>query len=304
MVAASARGQGAARGSEVEDAHAAGRSVRIPRAGAMGGDEEADVLHVLEVEVPRIVEVQGRGFDAVQEKAHEGRPVRVAHDFGRREGRPRRLVGKLGWCSAAAHPTSLASRAAGAKSAGGETSDGERRLVSESSPGGRHVTSTPVRRREAIVGRGRLRRRHPPRRHGRLLRLRGAARPTRAAGQGGRGRRPGEGSGLAASYEAREFGVNSAMPVGLAKRRCPHLVMIPPRYGRYSEVSRRIMSILRDVTPLVEQLSVDEAFLDVSGARLLMGGPVEIARRLRSRIRAQEGWPHRWASPRPSTWPR
>ena len=81
----------------------------------------------------------------------------------------------------------------------------------------------------------------------------------------------------AASYEAREFGVNSAMPVGLAKRRCPHLVMIPPRYGRYSEVSRRIMSILRDVTPLVEQLSVDEAFLDVSGARL------------RSRIRAQEG---------------
>ena len=93
----------------------------------------------------------------------------------------------------------------------------------------------------------------------------------------------------AASYEAREFGVNSAMPVGLAKRRCPHLVMIPPRYGRYSEVSRRIMSILRDVTPLVEQLSVDEAFLDVSGARLLMGGPVEIARRLRSRIRAQEG---------------
>ena len=107
----------------------------------------------------------------------------------------------------------------------------------------------------------------------------------------------------AASYEAREFGVNSAMPVGLAKRRCPHLVMIPPRYGRYSEVSRRIMSILRDVTPLVEQLSVDEAFLDVSGARLLMGGPVEIARRLRSRIRAQ-GWPHRWASPRPSTWPR
>lgn len=93
----------------------------------------------------------------------------------------------------------------------------------------------------------------------------------------------------AASYEAREFGVNSAMPVGLAKRRCPHLVMIPPRYGRYSEVSRRIMSMLRDVTPLVEQLSVDEAFLDVSGARLLMGGPVEIARRLRSRIRAQEG---------------
>ena len=58
----------------------------------------------------------------------------------------------------------------------------------------------------------------------------------------------------AASYEAREFGVNSAMPVARALRACPHLTMIPPRHGRYSEVSRQIMDILHDVTTLVEKL--------------------------------------------------
>lgn len=95
----------------------------------------------------------------------------------------------------------------------------------------------------------------------------------------------------AASYEAREFGVNSAMPVARALRACPHLTMIPPRPGRYSEVSRQIMDILHDVTPLVEKLSVDEAFLDVGGARRLMGGPVRIATDLRARIRREVGVP-------------
>lgn len=95
----------------------------------------------------------------------------------------------------------------------------------------------------------------------------------------------------AASYEARAFGVNSAMPVGLAKRRCPHLIILPPSKGKYSEISGRVMNILHDVTPLVEQISVDEAFMDVSGARRIFGNPVHIAEQLRIRIREQEGIP-------------
>ncbi|MDY5153890.1 DNA polymerase-4 [Actinobaculum suis] len=95
----------------------------------------------------------------------------------------------------------------------------------------------------------------------------------------------------AASYEARECGVNSAMPVGLAYRRCPQLVMLPVRGEKYQAVSARIMDILRQVTPAVEQVSVDEAFLDVSGARRLFGSPVEIAQMIRAQIRAQEGVP-------------
>ncbi len=94
-----------------------------------------------------------------------------------------------------------------------------------------------------------------------------------------------------ASYEARAFGVNSAMPVGLARRRCPELIMIPPHHHRYAEVSRRIMGILASVTPNVEQVSVDEAFLDVSGATRLFGSPVHIGTALRHRIREQEGVP-------------
>lgn len=95
----------------------------------------------------------------------------------------------------------------------------------------------------------------------------------------------------AASYEARKYGVNSAMPVGQAKRLCPQLIIIPPTKGAYSAVSSRVMDILRDVTPLVEQLSVDEAFLDVSGARKIFGSPVHIAQEIRRKIREQEGVP-------------
>ena len=95
----------------------------------------------------------------------------------------------------------------------------------------------------------------------------------------------------AASYEARTYGVNSAMPVGKAYKLCPGLIMLPPRHGLYGEVSRQVMSILSDVTPLLEQVSVDEAFLDVSGARKLFGSPVDIARHLRERIRREVGVP-------------
>ncbi len=95
----------------------------------------------------------------------------------------------------------------------------------------------------------------------------------------------------AASYEARVFGVNSAMPVAQAKRLCPGLIMIPSSHGLYSAVSTRIMGILGSFTPLLEQVSVDEAFLDVSGARKLWGMPTDIAHQLRGAIREQEGVP-------------
>lgn len=92
-----------------------------------------------------------------------------------------------------------------------------------------------------------------------------------------------------ASYEARRFGVNSAMPVARAKQLCPDLIIIPTTSGKYSAVSRRIMEILRAATPLVEQVSVDEAFLDVSlDAKRT---PLEIAADLRAKIRAAEGVP-------------
>lgn len=92
-----------------------------------------------------------------------------------------------------------------------------------------------------------------------------------------------------ASYEARGFGVNSAMPVAQAKRLCPDLIMIPVRHGVYSAVSRRVMEILGSFTPLLEQVSVDEAFLDVSGDRRRT--PVQIATLIREEIRAREGVP-------------
>ena len=103
----------------------------------------------------------------------------------------------------------------------------------------------------------------------------------------------GQGRGVisAASYEARAFGVNSAMPVARAKRLCPHLIILPARTEQYRAVSVRIMDILRSITPKVEQLSVDEAFLDVAGARVLFGSPVEIGRYIRAEIRAREGVP-------------
>jgi DNA polymerase-4 len=92
-----------------------------------------------------------------------------------------------------------------------------------------------------------------------------------------------------ASYEARRFGVRSAMPVGQALRLCPTAIVVLPHFDRYVELSRQVMEIFHQVTPLVEPLSIDEAFLDVRGARRLWGGPGEIARMLRARVREETG---------------
>jgi len=93
----------------------------------------------------------------------------------------------------------------------------------------------------------------------------------------------------AASYEARRFGVHSAMPLRVAARLCPHGVFLPVRMERYLEVSRRVFAIFARYSPLVEPLSVDEAFLDLTGCERLFGGPVEAARALRAEIRARCG---------------
>jgi len=100
-----------------------------------------------------------------------------------------------------------------------------------------------------------------------------------------------EGRGVvsSATYEARRFGVRSAMNVAQALRLCPHAIVVVPHFERYAALSRQVMAIFHDVTPLVEPLSIDEAFLDVSGARRLWGSPGEIARMLRARVKAETG---------------
>jgi DNA polymerase-4 len=93
----------------------------------------------------------------------------------------------------------------------------------------------------------------------------------------------------AASYEARVYGVQSAMPMARARRACPHAVFLPPRFDQYEAKSREVMAILRSVTPLVEPLSIDEAFLDVRGARRRIGTGRQVAEHLRARVRAETG---------------
>ena len=91
------------------------------------------------------------------------------------------------------------------------------------------------------------------------------------------------------SYEARRYGVHSAMPLHEARSRCPHGIFLPVRMKKYQEVSTEIMSILRDYTPLVEPLSCDEAFMDVTGSEMLFGPAEKIAREIVDRIELELG---------------
>jgi len=96
---------------------------------------------------------------------------------------------------------------------------------------------------------------------------------------------------LAASYEARAFGVRTAMAGAQARRLCPHAVVVPPRMAAYTQASGAVFDVFHDTSPLVEAISVDEAFIDVGGLRRVSGTPVQIAARLRSEVRDRVGLP-------------
>src|SRR5262245_23250977 len=91
---------------------------------------------------------------------------------------------------------------------------------------------------------------------------------------------------LTASYEARPYGVGSAMPMAEARRRCPHALIVPPRFERYEEVSRQVMDVFGDFSPAVEPLSLDEAFLDMSGSQRIFGSPEVIGRKIKDAVLA------------------
>ena len=94
---------------------------------------------------------------------------------------------------------------------------------------------------------------------------------------------------LAASYEARAFGVRSAMPLGQARKLCPHLIVVPGHFEDYGDISDSVFDVCRSFTPQVEQISIDEAFLDVSGSVHLFGDPPTIATDLRAAVLAETG---------------
>ena len=96
---------------------------------------------------------------------------------------------------------------------------------------------------------------------------------------------------LAASYEAKAYGIRNAMPGGRARRLCPDAIVVPPRMSAYSEASKAVYRVFEDTSPAVEGLSIDEAFLDVSGVRRLSGTAPEIAVRLREAVRERVGLP-------------
>ena len=93
----------------------------------------------------------------------------------------------------------------------------------------------------------------------------------------------------AASYEARRFGVHSAMPLVTAKRLCPHAIFLPGRHDKYAEYSRKVEQIFERYTPIVEMVSIDEAYLDFTGSDRLHGDPLPLAHRLRSEIERETG---------------
>ncbi|MHB1317689.1 MAG: DNA polymerase IV [Anaerolineae bacterium] len=95
----------------------------------------------------------------------------------------------------------------------------------------------------------------------------------------------------AASYEARARGVHSAMPMAQALRLCPEATRVPPRHGVYGQYSRRVMSLLGEYTPVVEQLSIDEAFLDLTGTEGIHGPASDVARLIQRRVRDELGLP-------------
>ncbi|MFC9514682.1 DNA polymerase IV [Nocardiaceae bacterium NPDC056970] len=96
---------------------------------------------------------------------------------------------------------------------------------------------------------------------------------------------------LAASYEAKAYGVRSPSSESDARRRCPHAIVVRPRMPAYAEASRAVFEVFRRTTPLVEGISIDEAFLDVGGLRRISGRPIDIARKLRADVRAEVGLP-------------
>ncbi len=99
----------------------------------------------------------------------------------------------------------------------------------------------------------------------------------------------GRGVVLAANYVARRYGIRSALPMTRVRRLCPHVVVLPPDYSIFTSVSASVMETFRDVTPVVEAMSLDEAFLDVRGATRRLGTPAEIAEHLRATIHDEQG---------------
>jgi len=91
------------------------------------------------------------------------------------------------------------------------------------------------------------------------------------------------------SYEARKYGVKSAMPISQAYRLCPNGIYLPVRMSRYLQVSKTVMFILKDYTPAFQQVSVDEAFLDMTGTERLFGPPKEVAQKIKKRIHRETG---------------
>jgi DNA polymerase-4 len=128
--------------------------------------------------------------------------------------------------------------------------------------------------------------RDDPRLRGRPVIVAGSAGGQAAGGGGGGG-----GVVLAASYEAKAYGIRTAMGGRQARRLCPEAIVVPPRFPAYTEASRAMFAVFEDLSPVVEGLSIDEAFLDVRGMERIAGTPPQIAVRLRAAVRARVGLP-------------